>query len=145
MTTMDATKAAERLREMRDDKSHWASKSLTERRIWRTEWTKHAAVVVADYLSEHDPTPITEEWLRSVGFRDKTYQDETKLAYSLPSPLTDSQWIEATSGMPSLFLLCRFSPMYDDDTPPDRFQVVIETRGAMRRLLTELGAPEATP
>jgi hypothetical protein len=31
-------------------------------------WNRDAHTLARAYLAEHDPTPITEDWLRSVGF-----------------------------------------------------------------------------
>lgn len=87
---------------------------------------------------EQPDTPITEKWLRSVGFKHKHYQRQDVFAISFKCPIGDPQWIETTE-LPGAFLLCRMSPMYDDDTPPDRISVSAPTRGAMRRLCAALG------
>jgi hypothetical protein len=60
------------------------------------------------------------------------------LAMSFKCPLADPQWIETTEAVGS-FLLCRMSPMYDDDTPPDRVNVYAPTRGQFRTLARALG------
>ncbi len=91
------------------------------------------------YLALTDPTPLDEEWLRSVGFKPKKYQGNEVLSLRIPK-MTDNQWIETTESSFSHghFLLCRWSPMYEDSTPPDRVEVWAKTRGQLRQLAAAL-------
>jgi hypothetical protein len=102
-------------------------------------------MLVLENLGEHhadDDLPITEEWLRSVGFKAKTYQGDTVLALRIAKgPIGDDQWLELNDETNGVFLLCRWSPIYDDDTPPDRVEVVADTRGDLRGLCHFLHSP----
>lgn len=84
---------------------------------------------------------ITEEWLRSVGFRDKRYQGSTRLVLPFENCTSDSQWIEVgpASCSHGYFTLCRWSEDYDDDMPPDHVEVKAKTRSQLLQLLTALG------
>jgi hypothetical protein len=52
----------------------------------------------------------------------------------------DSQWIEYPLPFCDTVppMLCRWSPMYDDDTPPDRVMVSAKTRADVLTLLAAL-------
>lgn len=105
--------------------------------------------LVADYLDAmeilalapaEDEQPLDEAWLRSIGFKTKAYQGGAPLALKIHGgPVADPQWIE-TTGMDGAFLLCRWSPIYDDDTPPDRISVTANNRRELLLLLTALNA-----
>lgn len=105
-----------------------------------------AAIMLARYVrAEHpadDEAGITEGWLREVGGKDKTYQGDTVLAFrAQPGPIGDTQWIELADETNGMFYFCRWSPMYDEGTPPDRVELLAGTRGAFRRLCQCLGIP----
>jgi hypothetical protein len=98
----------------------------------------HSGPCAHPFADKH--AAVDDVCLVAVGFRLKRYQNDEVLALSLPSPLCDSQWIQTTP-LPGLFLLCRWSDSFDDDMPPDRFQVKAETREKLMDLLRLLAAP----
>jgi len=138
--------AMERLRQMRADADdHDGGYPATEEGR-RQSLLDHAALADA-YLAEHpadDDEAITEDWLREVGFKSKTYQESEVLALNIPKGVIgDTQWIELEDETNGVFLLCRWSELYEDydgdDLPPDRVEVVCRTMGQLRRLCAALG------
>lgn len=106
------------------------------------DWKEPTAEEQAVIDAADDAKPITIEFLKGIGFRNNVFQGEQKLRMPCNSPTGDTQWVELDDETNGIFLLCRFSIMYEDDpeTPPDRFAVFASNRGKIRQILRLLGA-----
>lgn len=82
--------------------------------------------------------PIDEAWLRSIGFADMTFQNQTVLAVKVPS-ICDAQWLEWDRDT-NYFDLRRFSEeMEEAELPPDIVEVTsISTRAGLLQFLAAL-------
>lgn len=88
-------------------------------------------------------TDITEDKLRSIGFKMKRYQGTRQLALDLSNAVaSDRQWIEVGPATESHGYLClrRWVDQEDDQVPPDLFEVHCKDFAALVNLLKALGA-----
>lgn len=93
---------------------------------------------------EDDSCEITEEWLRSVGFKWHKSNGEQRLIILMTCHLGDRQWLETgpASCSHGFFMLCRLPDTYiEDDVPEDRVAVCAKTRGQLRALAAALAIP----
>ena len=88
---------------------------------------------------------FSEDWLRSIGFKPKTYQGETLLAIRIePCLQADSQWVEVEDELNGRFAVRRWSPMYSDGVPPDRVGFHCSSRNDLLQMLGLFGAKAPT-
>ena len=89
---------------------------------------------------------FTDDWLRSIGFKPKTYQGETTLAIRVSPCLgADSQWVEVEDDLNGMFAVRRWSPMYSDGVPPDRVGFICSSRNDLLLMLGLFGAKVPAP
>ena len=134
-TPMDVAKAAERLRRIGGGEtveSVYAQPYRLEHQVGQYDHPYHAdmRLSLGKYLAEHDQTPITEAWLRSVGFE----RFEPSGSGVFISATHDG--IQLSQGYRGQWLIesCEMS----EDAEP-------KTRGDVRRLAAALGIQLATP
>jgi hypothetical protein len=76
---MPVNEAAERLRtQLKSGKTF----------VFGNQFEHDAVILAAAYLAENDPTPIDEAWLRSIGFREWTGDEEFR-EFDLYIPMRD--------------------------------------------------------
>jgi hypothetical protein len=105
--------------------------------------SRTAAEMEANKGTKPMPDAICKKWLVSTaGFKPRKYQGKTALARQITkSALGDDQWIELACETNGIFVLCRWSPMYDDDggseieVPPDSVDVHCSSHESLLALL----------